>query len=299
MLTTVRKQKFYLLALVPFLAYLIVFKYYPMYGAIIAFKKFSFSKGILGSQWVGLHYFQLFFSSPDVWVVLRNTLAMSALSIVFVAFFSILLAILITEVKNVLYRRVVQTLSYLPHFISWIVVVGMVQTLLYSSGPVNSVLLNLGFISKPINFLGSANMFWGLITTLNIWKSVGWNSIIYIAAIISIDPTMYESATLDGAGKFKQIMYITLPSIMPTIIIIFIFSLGYILNAGFEQQLFLQNPLNYTHAEVLDTYVFKYGLQKNMYSYAAAVGILKSAAGFGLVLIVNFISRKFFKMGIF
>jgi len=293
----IRKQKFYLLALIPFFAYLIIFKYYPMYGAIIAFKNFSFRKGILGSSWYGLHYFIMFFKSPDIWMVLRNTLAMSSLNIVLGAVFAILLAILISEIRTVWYKKIVQTISYLPHFISLIVVSGMAMALLASNGPVNTLIKGAGL--QPVNFLGSVNMFWGLVTGLNIWQSVGWGSIIYIAAIVSIDPSMYESAILDGAGKFSQIKYITIPMIFPTIMILFIFSLGYILSAGFELQLFLQNPLNYTHAEVLDTYVFKYGLQKSMYSYAAAVGILKSIVGFGLVVIVNFVTRKFFKVGVF
>lgn len=299
-LRKVKKQRFFLITLIPFLGYLLLFKYYPMYGAIIAFKDYSFRKGIIGSDWAGLKYFKMFLTSPDLYMVLRNTLVMSCLSIFFVTFFSILFAILVCEIRNTTFKKIVQTISYLPNFISWIVVVGMATTLLsIDGGPVNKILIFTGLVKEPVNFLGDVNLFWGLVTSMNVWKFVGWNSIIYIAAITTIDVQMYESAIIDGAGKFKQILYITLPTIIPTIVILFIFSLGYILNAGFEQQFFLQNPMNFMHAEVLDTYVFKYGLQKSMYSYGAAVGLMKSVIGIGLVLITNKITRKIFKIGIF
>ncbi len=299
-LKKVKSQKFFLIALIPFLGYLFLFKYYPMYGAIIAFKDFSFRKGILGSSWVGLKYFKMFLTSPDLFMVVRNTLVMSTLNIFLVAGASILFALLVCEIRNKAYKKIVQTISYLPNFISWIVVVGMAMTFFsIDSGVVNNMLTSAGIVQKPVNFLGDVNIFWWLVTGLNIWKSAGWNSIIYIAAITSLDVQMFESAIIDGAGKMKQIFYITIPSILPTVILLFIFSLGYILNAGFEQQYFLQNPLNYTHAEVLDTYVFKYGLQKSMYSYGAAVGLIKSVIGLMLVLATNQISRKLFKMSIF
>lgn len=298
--TKVKKQKFHLIALIPFLGFLVLFKYYPMYGAVIAFKNFSFTKGILGSSWAGLKYFKMFLTSPDLGIVLRNTLAMSSLSLIFTTASAILFALLICEIRNKLYKRVVQTISYLPHFISWVVVVGMAMTLLsIDGGPVNKILTTAGIVREPIDFLGSPKIFWWLITALNVWKSTGWNSIIYIAAITSLDKQMYESAVIDGASRLKQTLYITLPSILPTILMLFIFSLGYILNAGFEQQFFLQNPINYTHAEVLDTYVFKFGLQRAMYSYGAAVGLMKSVIGFILVVAANQITRKTLRMGIF
>ncbi|MCL2352312.1 MAG: ABC transporter permease subunit [Firmicutes bacterium] len=295
----VRRQKFYLLALIPLFGYLVLFKYYPMYGAVIAFKNFSFKKGILGSDWAGLKYFKMFLGSADLKMVMRNTLAMSALSIVFVTVFSIALAVLISDLRSLAFKKIAQTISYLPHFISWVVIAGMAMTLFsIDGGPVNGALQALGILKAPVNFLNAGNI-WGTLTGLNVWKSIGWNSIIYIAAIASIDPQMYESAIIDGAGKLKQIFYITLPTIVPTIVILFIFSLGYILNAGFEQQFFLKNPVNYTRIETLDTYVFRYGIQKLMYSYGAAVGIMKSAVGFALVVLTNMFTRKFFKMGIF
>lgn len=295
----VRKQKFHLLALLPFLAYLMVFRYYPMYGVTIAFRNFRFRDGIMGSQWVGLRYFNMFLSSPSFNRVLVNTLAMSLLSLFFVTALSITLAILICEMRNLIFKRVVQTVSYLPHFISWVVVAGMAMTLFsIDGGPVNNILMALRLTDSPVHFL-DASMIWGTITGLNVWKSIGWGSIIYIASITSIDPGLYEAAIIDGAGKFKQILYITIPSILPTIVILFIFQLGYLLDAGFEQQLFLRNPRNFQRIEIIDTYIFRYGLQMSMFSYAAAVNLMKSVVGLVLVILANIFSRRVLKMGIF
>ncbi|MCL2361624.1 MAG: ABC transporter permease subunit [Defluviitaleaceae bacterium] len=295
----VKKQKFHLLALLPFLAYLFIFRYYPMYGVTIAFRNFSFRRGIMGSEWVGLRYFEMFFRSPSFNRVMVNTLAMSTLSLIFVTTLSITLAIMICEMRNLIYKRVIQTISYLPHFISWVVVAGMAMTLFsIDGGPINNVLMALGLTDSPVHFL-DASMIWGTITGLNVWKSIGWGSIIYIASITSIDQGLYEAAIIDGAGKFKQIRYITLPSILPTIVILLIFNLGYILNAGFEQQFFLRNPRNFQRIEVIDTYIFRYGLQMAMYSYAAAVGLVKSVVGLILVIFANMFSRRVLKMGLF
>jgi len=295
----VKKQKFILLALLPFLAYLILFRYYPMYGVTIAFRNFSFRRGIMGSEWVGLRYFEMFLRSPSFNRVMVNTLAMSVLSMFFVTTLSITLAILICEMRNLVFKKIVQTISYLPHFISWVVVAGMAMTLFsIDGGPVNNALMAMRLTDSPIHFL-DASMIWGTITGLNVWKSIGWGSIIYIASITSIDPGMYEAAIIDGAGKLKQIRYITLPSILPTIVILFIFNLGYILNAGFEQQFFLRNPRNFQRIEVIDTYIFRYGLQMAMYSYAAAVGLIKSVVGLILVIISNMFARRVLKMGLF
>ncbi|MFP4976986.1 ABC transporter permease [Paenibacillus sp. CN-4] len=295
-----KRQKVHLLLLLPFLVFIIIFKYTPMYGALLAFREFSY-RTPFGGEWVGLHYFKSFFTSPDFSVVIRNTLVISSLSLVFSTLAAIVFAILICEVKNAVFKKMVQTVSYLPHFISWVVVAGMAMTIfsIDELAPVNSLLLNLGLVDEPINFLGDAGSFWPLVTALNVWKNVGWNSIIYIAAITSIDKQLYESAVIDGAGKFKQIIHITIPTIMPTIILLFTFGVGYILNAGLDQQLFLQNPMNISRSEVLDTYVLKYGLQQAAFSYGAAVGLFKSVVGIVLIVLCNFACRKFLKMGIF
>ncbi|WP_438449246.1 ABC transporter permease [Gorillibacterium sp. sgz5001074] len=299
-LTKIRRQKVHLLLLVPFFLYVIVLKYVPMYGSLLAFREFSF-RTPFGGKWIGLDYFQAFFQSPDFSLVMRNTLVISSLNLIASTVAAIVFAILICEVRNGVYKKVIQTVSYLPHFISWVVVAGMAMTIfsIDELAPVNSVLLHLHLIDQPINFLGEADHFWPFVTGLNVWKNVGWNSIIYIAAIASIDKQMYESAMMDGAGKLRQITSITLPAILPTIILLFTFGVGYILNAGLDQQLFLQNPMNMKHSEVLDTYVLKYGLQQAAYSYGAAVGLFKSVVGILLILLCNYACRRFLKMGIF
>lgn len=294
-----KRQKFMLAVLLIYLAYILVFNYYPMYGLLLAFKNFSLRRGILGSEWAGLKWFRLFFTSPDMVMVFRNTLGMSALKLVFGFTAPILFALLLNEIRSTPFKRVVQSVSYLPHFISWIVVTGLVQSVLSSTGVVNDVLLSLHLIKEPILFLGKADLFWGLITVLGIWKETGWLSIIYLSTISALDTEMYEAAVIDGAGRFRQAISITLPCILPTIIMLFVMQLGYILSVGFEQQFFLQNPMNYKTAEVIDTYVYKQGLQNFQYSYSTAVGLVKSVIGLILVLITNQIVRRKLDMSLF
>jgi len=296
----IKKQRFYLIAMVPFVVYALTFFYYPMYGVVLAFKEFSYSKGILGSPWAGFRYFEQFLFSSDFPMVLRNTLVMSGASI-FLGFpIPIIFAILISEMRNRGYKRFVQTVSYLPHFIAWIVVAGMTMQLLSMEGTLNSILIALGVSRDPIHFLGMGGpFFWFLVFVLKEWKEIGWSAIIYIAAISSIDPNLYEAAMIDGASKFQRIVRITIPQILPTAIVLFVLSLGYVLSAGFEVQLFLMNPLNQEFAEVIDTYVFKYGLQRFMFSYGAAVGLLKAAVALVLVLFSNWVMKRTTSMGIF
>jgi putative aldouronate transport system permease protein len=300
LLKTARQQRFFLLALVPFVAYGLVFFYYPMYGVLIAFKEFSYTKGILGSPWAGFTYFERFLRSPDFALILRNTLATSLLNL-FLGFpIPIAFAILITEMRHRNYKRFVQTVSYLPNFIAWIVVAGMVQQLLSREGTVNTLLLNAGILRAPASFLGgNGAWFWVLIFVLNRWKSVGWDSIIFIAAITAINPEYYEAAVIDGANRRQRIIHVTIPLIMPTAVLLFVLSLGYLLSAGFEQQLFLMNPLNHDFAEVIDTYVFKYGLQFFMFSYGAAVGLLKAVVALVLVVMANTLMKRFTSTGVF
>jgi putative aldouronate transport system permease protein len=296
----IRQQRFFLVALVPFVVYALIFFYYPMYGVLIAFKNFSYTKGILRSPWAGLTYFMTFIQSADFGLILRNTLAMSVLNL-FLGFpVPIAFAILITEMRHRGYKRFVQTISYLPNFIAWIVVAGMVMQLLSREGTVNTFLLGTGLAREPVNFLGSNGpWFWVLNWILNRWKSVGWNSIIFIAAITSINPEYYEAAIMDGASKMQRITKVTIPLIMPTAVLLFVLSLGYLLSAGFEQQLFLMNPLNRDFAEVIDTYVFKYGLQRFMFSYGAAVGLMKSVVALLLVVSANAVMRRTTEAGVF
>ena len=300
-LRRLKRQKGLLAVLVIYLVYLFIFDYYPMYGVLLAFKEFSIRKGILGSPWADPWYkwFRYFISSPDFAMVMRNTLGMSFLKIFVVFPMPILFALLINEIRAPRFKRIVQSVSYLPHFISWVVITGLVNSMLSGEGIVNKILLGLGFIDEPILFLGRADLFWGLVTVLGIWKEIGWSSIIYLSSIAGLDPEMYESAVLDGAGRVRQAWSITLPCLAPTIVMLFIMQLGYILSVGFEQQYFLQNPMNYKSAEVLDTYVFKVGLQNMRFSYSTAVGLFKSSIGLILVFLTNMISRKTVKMSMF
>ncbi|MBW7452759.1 ABC transporter permease [Paenibacillus sepulcri] len=300
LLSKLKKQKVLMLMLIPFLAHLLLFKYYPMYGNLIAFKDYSFSKGIIGSPWAGFKWFEYFFNSSDFWIVMRNTVVISVLSLIFTTAASIVFAILVCELRNLYMKKFVQTVSYLPHFISWVVVAGMAFTLFsIDGGSINKFLVDIHVIDKPVNFLGDEQLYWPVITFLNVWKSAGYNSILYIAAITAIDRQMYESAIIDGANKWKQIIYITLPCIKPTIVILLVLSLGYVLNAGLDQQFFMGNPLNMEHSQVLDTYIVRYGLQQLEYSYGTAVGLFRSIISLVLVVIANMISRRLFKMGVF
>lgn len=297
----VLRQKWLLAALIIYLVYIGIFAYYPMYGVVLAFKNFSLRKGILGSPWADPWYkwFRYFFTSPDFSMVMRNTLGMSALKIVVGFPVPIIFALLLNEIRGNRFKRTVQSVSYLPHFISWVVITGLVNSMLSGTGIVNKILMGLRLTSEPILFLGRADMFWGLITLLGIWKETGWSSIIYLSAMTSLDPEMYESAMLDGAGRFRQAVSITLPCLMPTIVMLFIMQLGYLLSVGFEQQFFLQNPMNYKSAEVIDTYVFKMGLQDMKFSYSTAVGLFKSVVGLLLVCLTNVITRKKLHLSIF
>lgn len=295
------RQRWLLAALALYLIYIGVFAYYPMYGAVLAFKDFSIRKGILGSAWAQPFdkWFQYFFTSPDFEMVMRNTLGMSAMRLVFGFPAPILFALLLNEIRSIRFKRIVQSVSYLPHFISWVVITGLVNSMLSGTGIINQILLALGLTREPVLFLGRNDMFWGIVTLLGIWKELGWSSIIYLSAMTSIDPELYESAVLDGAGRVRQAVSITLPSLTPTIVMLFIMQLGYILSVGFEQQFFLQNPMNYKAAEVIDTYVFKVGLQNFNFSYSTAVGLIKSITGLLLVFITNMITRRTLHMSVF
>lgn len=295
-----KQQKVWLLMLFPFLIYLFVFKYYPMYGNVIAFKQYSFARGMWRSPWVGLKWFEFFFRSPDLWIVMRNTVVISVLALIFTTFASIVFAILVCELRQMFIKKFVQTVSYLPHFISWVVVAGIAFTLLtIDGGSVNQFIIFLGIVNEPVNFLGDKDLYWPMITFLNVWKNAGYNSILYIAAIASIDKQLFESAIIDGANKWRQIRHITLPCMKPTIVILLIISLGYVLNAGLDQQFFMGNPMNVEHSQVLETYIVRYGLQRLEYSYGTAVGLFRSLVSLALVIIANMISRKVLRMGLF
>lgn len=211
----------------------------------------------------------------------------------------IVFALLLNEIHHTVFKKAIQTISYLPYFISWVVVASILFTLLGTEGNINSILLHFGWISKPISFLNEKNYFWGILTSANIWKDLGWSAIIYISAIAGVDQELYQAGAVDGLGRFGKVWHITLPGIAPTIILLFIMNIGNILNAGFEQQLLIGNPLTKEVYENIDTYVYRYGVQIGRYSFATAVGLMKSVIGFALVMIANKISAKVTDMRLF
>lgn len=292
------KQRYLFFLLSFALVWTIIFRYGPMYGVIIAFKEYRIFDGVLGSEWVGLDHFVRMFSGTTAFgEVFFNTLFISLYRVIFGFPGPIILALLLNEIYHLRFKRVVQTISYLPHFLSWVVVSGLViQILSPSTGMVNSIIKALG--GSPIYFLTSNFWFVSVLITSGIWKSVGWGSIIYLAAITSIDPQLYEAAIIDGASKSRQVWHITIPSIMPVIIILFILNIGDILDAGFDQIFNLYNPAVYDVADIIDTYVYRVGLVELNFSFSAAVGLFKNVIGLILVIIVNRIAKIFGEYGI-
>lgn len=280
----------YLLAF-PGLLYFIIFRYIPMYGVVIAFQDFKISKGIWGSEWVGLEQFHKLFRGLSFPSVFKNTVIISLYKLIFGFPAPIILALLLNEVKNQGFKKITQTIVYLPHFISWVILAGLVSMFLHpDSGLVNEVvkLFNNG---RGIDFLVSKKYFRGILVITDIYKGVGWGSIVYIAAISSIDSTIYEAAMMDGANRFKQMWYITLPELKSTIITMFILNMGGILNAGFEQILLLYNARVYDVADIIDTYVYRNGIQSGNYSMSTAAGLFKSVISMGLIIITNKIAH--------
>ncbi len=280
------------------LVWTIIFKYGAMYGIIIAFKKYRLWDGILGSEWVGLHWFiRLFNGTTDFGRVFRNTLLISLYRLLWGFPAPIILALLLNEVRQRHFKRTVQTISYLPHFLSWIVLAGVIRTILSpSTGVVNSIIKALG--GGAIHFLVDVDWFVTVLITSGVWQQVGWESIIYLAAIAGVDPQLHESAIIDGAGKLRRAWSITVPSIMPVIMILFILRVGDILEAGFNPILNLYHPAVYEVADIIDTYVFRVGLEELNYSLAAATGLFKNVIGLILVVTVNRVVKKFGDYGI-
>lgn len=276
-----------------------IFSYIPMYGIIIAFKDYNILSSVTGAEWVGLKYFRDFFNDPALSNVLRNTLVLNGLALLFSFPAPILLALFINEIKNVKFKKTVQTISYLPHFLSWVIFGGIVMEMLMPNGVVSVLLYKLGILSEPINFMAKGEYFYAIYTIISIIKSVGFGSILYVAAITGIDQELYEAATVDGCGRFQKMWYITIPCISGTIVIMLIFQISSILNTGYEQIILLQNSLNLAYSETLDTYVYKIGIAQSRYSYAAAVGLLKSILSVSLMLIANQTSKKALGRGLF
>ena len=284
-----RNWKLYLMML-PVIAYYIAFCYKPMYGAIIAFKDFSPGLGIWGSEWVGLENFIDFFSGTDFKRVLFNTLNISIQSIIFGFPAPIILALLINELASKRYAKVVQTITYMPHFISLVVVCGLIKDFVSDTGVITSALGLFGV--EQTNLLQEPKLFVPIYIISGIWQEIGWGSIIYLAALAGVDQELYEAAAIDGAGRLRQTVSVTLPGIMPTIITMFILKLGAVMNVGFEKIILLYQPMTYETSDVISSYVYRIGLVNQQYGFSTAVGLFNSVINFALIVIANTISRR-------
>lgn len=291
-----REIPFHLMLLLPML-FLAVFSFAPLFGILMAFQDYFPAKGILQSRWVGLENFDFIFSLPSSRQIFANTIIISlgklAAGIIVPVFF----ALLLNEIRVIAFKRTVQTIVYLPHFLSWVVLANVVSSILGFDGPVNSLIQSMGH--DPILFLGSNVWFRPVIILSDCWKEFGYGSIIYLSALTSIDPGLYESASLDGASRLQKIFYITLPMLVPTIVLMMALNLGNILNAGFDQIFNLYNPLVYETGDIIDTYVYRIGLLSMQYSLATAAGLIKSVIGFVLIMSSNLVSRKLVSRSIF
>jgi putative aldouronate transport system permease protein len=272
--------------------WMFVFNYIPMYGLIIAFKEYSIIKPISEAPWVGLMQFKEFLQDDNFWIVLKNTLGISLIKL-FISFpLPIIFALMLNELTSMKFKKAVQTISYLPHFLSWVVLGGILTTWLADIGIINDILLGMGLLDERVNFLADPDKFWAIIILSDIWKELGWSAIIYLAAIAGVSTELYESATIDGANRFQKMWNITLPSIRPTITILFILAVSGVLNSNFDQILILRNALNESASNVIDIYVYQLGIQNARYSYATAVGLLKAIIAFILLLSANKIAKK-------
>jgi putative aldouronate transport system permease protein len=288
-LKSVRRNWDMYLLILPVIAYFIIFHYLPMYGVQIAFKDFMAVKGIGGSPWVGLKHFERFFNSYYAWRLIRNTVGLSLYQLVITFPVPIILALLINEVRNSKFKRVVQTVTYAPHFLSTVVMVGLILVFLSpKNGMINLIIVALG--GEPIYFMSESGWFKSIYVFSEVWQNTGWASIIYLAALAGIDPQLYEAAVVDGASKIKRIIYITIPCLMPTAIILLILNFGHVMSIGFEKVFLMQNDLNLESSEVISTYVYKNGLVGAQYSFSAAIGLFNSVIN--LLIVVNTISKR-------
>jgi putative aldouronate transport system permease protein len=285
-------QRYLLLMSAPFVAWLIIFRYAPLTGWAIAFEDYKPQFGFFSQQFAGLKHFRALFAAPQFYQALKNTLGMSLLGLAFGFTSSIGFAILLNELRLLQFKRFTQTVSYLPHFVSWVIVANIVTSILAPSGPVNELLVRWGILKEPYNFMIQKNLFWWIVVLSDMWKETGWNAIIYLAAITGIDMAIYESAEIDGANRLQKIWFITLPGIQSTIVILLIMSIGNMVNIGFEKQMLLGNSVVAEKSLVLDKYALDYGIGLFRYSYGTAIGIFKSAVSIVLLVIANTIARR-------
>ncbi|MDF2958924.1 MAG: sugar transporter permease [Paenibacillus sp.] len=298
--SVIKANRFYYYLILPGMLYFLIFDYIPMFGVIIAFKDISPFEGvqaIFTGEWVGFKHFIRFWNSYYFWNVMRNTLLISLYKLFFGFPASIILALLLNELRHAVFKRVVQTISYLPHFISTVVVAGLVMMVLSTDrGLINAIVVFFG--GEPIHFLGDPDYFRKILVVSHVWQSIGWGSILYLAAMSGIDPGLYEAAKMDGASRYRQMWHITLPGITHVIVIMLIFSIGGLLNAGFEKVLLLYSPAVYEVADIIDTYVYREGLLSLNYSFATAVGLFKNVLAMFLILGANFMAKKMNQTGI-
>lgn len=290
--TRLNKHKVFYIMLFPCLIFFLLFSYWPMGGLILSFKEFGFNTGIFGGDWVGFKYFEQFFNDPRSALYLENTIIVAILKLFLAMPFPIILAIMFNDLQSNKLRGAFQSLSYLPYFISWVVVVGLMNRLLApDTGLINQVITEFGGDGSTF-FMMEEGLFFPLVFLSYVWKGIGWDSIIYYAAIVAIAPALYEAAAIDGAGKMRQMWHVTLPGISATIIILFILSLGNILSSGFDQIYLMQNPGNADVSETIDTYIVRTGLQGGQFGYATAIGLMQGIAGLVITIIVNRVTKK-------
>ncbi|WP_337035332.1 sugar ABC transporter permease [Paenibacillus illinoisensis] len=292
-----RDRSLYLLAL-PGILFFLVFKFIPMWGIVIAFQDYSPFRGILGSEWVGLQHFTTLFTNPDFALLFRNTLAISLLNLVLFFPFPILISLGLNELRNVTYKRLIQTVIYMPHFLSWVIIAGL-TLLLFAKGTglINELFALWGW--PRVDFLTNPDSFWIMVTLQAMWKEAGWGTIVFLAAMASVDTQLYEAARMDGAGRLRQIWHITLPAIRSVIVVLLILRLGDIMEVGFEQIFLMYNGAVSEVAEVFDTYVYRTGIEQGDFSYSTAVGLFKSVVGLALVVIANRLVKRMGQEGVY
>ncbi len=292
------RDRYLILLLLPGVLFFLIYRYIPMAGLLLAFKDYSPFRGFADSPWVGMKYFKLIFEDPEVIRVVWNTLQISLLQIIFAFPISILLALMLNELRSQVYKRFLQSIVYMPHFLSWVVVVGITVIFLRSEGIVNNF-LNDAFKMEALPFLTDPAWFKPLIVLQIIWKESGWGTIIFLAALSGISPHLYEAAVMDGANRWRQIWHITLPALKSTIIILLILRLGTVMDSGFEQIFLMLNPFNMESGNVLDTFVYFKGIQQANYSFATAVGLFKGVIGLILVVLANRLAKRFGEEGLY
>lgn len=294
-----KSQSMFQLMVWPGILFMLIFNFLPMYGIVIAFKDYSVVDTIASSPWVGLEYFREFFSDRMFWNVLGNTLGISFFKLLIGFPLAIILAIMINELAFPKLKKITQTISYLPHFLSWVILGGMFIAWLSEGGLVNSILLDLHIIQEPILFLTDSSKYWSIAVLSDIWKEVGWNTILYIAAMTGINPALYEAARMDGANKFKQIIHVTIPSIRHIIALTFVLSVGSLFGSNLDQTLVLQNPVNYQKSEVINSFVYKMGIQQGDFSYATAIGLFIAVISLLMVVGSHLLTKKISDTSVF